>query len=127
VKFFERPAVGTVRKRFAWWPVKRTLIRFKYIPDPTQNLIPFEPGWHEALHLPTGFTTGGRPKPIPTAAEKMRMGGYVRPCQYGAVTTDDGWRWLEWVVDKLEMESDQKSKWRPMELPKQWSLFHEYN
>lgn len=118
MKFFQRPANHTVRKKFCWLP-KRVVVTdrdWKYKGEPA---IPFTPNWQDDFNY--GVTTKPNPK---------HCGGVVVPVQGTSVVLEDSWFWLEWCVEVMQItERDDgytKTGWRPMPLPKQWTLFYEY-
>ena len=123
MKFFKKPPIRSVRKRFAWLPVKQCIMHGMYVAHPDdKKLIPFEPGWHEKNNYPTS-----RAKPM--FAKSEHCGGMVHPVQWRTATVYDHWVWLDWVVEELTADHDDSPStyWRPYYLPKQWSIFHEYD
>lgn len=122
MKFFKGPPVGTVRKRFAWLPVRQLLFHGVYIADPMDPVqIPYTPGWNSNHGIPVGVRAA--------RATAGRSGGMVTPVTWATRTVYDHWAWLEWVVERrsTSRSAEDFADWQPYYLPRQWSLFYEYD
>lgn len=96
MRFFKKPPVGTIRKRFVWWPRRRTEFFIKVF-ELGQPAVPYVPGilGGNGLMPPgSGQSTGRRKAGAPTG------GGMVTP-SYRNQDVRSYWVWLEWVLEEL--------------------------
>jgi hypothetical protein len=131
MKFFKRPPLQTVRRRFLWWPKKVVYVEYGYHPIPGAEKVKFYPGWYD--QGPGGFTVPSHSFAAanwpPRNVKPEHCGGMVVPVQHELKKTIDAWVWLEYVLEELQMTSlgDRSySKWWPTAHRKQWNLWHEY-
>ncbi len=131
MKFFKRPPLDTVRRRFLWWPEKVVRFEYAYRPIPGAEKIRFYPGWYDTgvsglLH--PGHTNQSTRWP-PVGVKQERCGGMVAPVVGGMRSLHNEWIWLEYVLEELQVvnHTDRSNTvWRPAEHRKQWNLWHEY-
>jgi hypothetical protein len=129
MKFFRKPPLNTIRKRFTWWPTHHVSFQGVLKPVVGASLIPFVPGFHNQNSL----------LPPPTPRKKNMRGqatggGMVMaPVEWTTETPDNCWMWLEWVLEKHEQFHRDNgyglpgTRWNPMVCPQQWNLWHEYD
>jgi hypothetical protein len=122
---FQRPAVGSRRKRFAWLPRRVCVVVSEYRPMQGWTLIPFVPGWNQGIGVPPGHNySAGR---VPGTG-----GGMVAsPVTHVYENELDGWMWLEWFVEELKISYDGGSnsystRWEEIGTQRQWNLWYEY-
>jgi len=124
---FSRPPIGTVRKRFAWWPKHATVISGKYVPEKNATMVPFFWGFHNPGPAAFPYSAPRKNKKPPTS------GTVLAPVMYVQNSWLDGWIWLEWYVEELEASyrgvggETSITVWRMKPPTKQWNAFHEYD
>ncbi len=133
MKFFRKPPLFTVRRRFAWWPRKLLEIREKWFAIGAEQVF-YEPGWHQNYGAPVGYTAlasrYGRNKPArPPVPTNL---GRVTPVEFKPVNWFDHWIWLEHYLEFYDSSTSYPgaptdSLWRHFVMPEQWNLWHEYD
>ncbi|MGO9596860.1 MAG: hypothetical protein ACLP7Q_02440 [Isosphaeraceae bacterium] len=122
---FQKPPLGTVRKRFAWLPRKAAVYAGDLQPMKGWKLIPFTPGCLQAPGLAYPAPARGGPR--------ATGGGMVaHPVAWQSTNEFDGWMWFEWYVEELQVRNDYNtnstfSTWMVIGTRRQWNLWHEYD
>lgn len=124
MRFFQKPMIGTLRKRFTWWPTKVLIVTTKMTAVRGAAPIPYLPG-----------VSGNYPQTLSFArhAKKPTGGGTYIPVEHKSINRTDCWLWLEPYLAVYEFQSTGyrqgpvKTGWQPYPLPKQWNVFYEYD
>ena len=132
MKFFRKPLVNSVRKRFAWLPHKMYEMRGKWIAT-GQPDINYEPGWHyngpSALNFssPPRHTASSRRRGVAASVPNM---GRVTPVSMEPVNWYDHWIWLEHYLERLNAGHNGAhgvTQWIHCPMPEQWNVWDEYS
>jgi hypothetical protein len=134
MKFFRRPPLNSVRRRFAWWPTRITLFNYGYRPIKGAEPIKFYPGWTDDLGgfgVPNKYPSPAYPSVANRNIRQELCGGMVVPVTHMSEAVNDEWVWLEWNLEQLSTMSDRngnnmRTGWIPTLHRKQWNLWHEY-
>jgi hypothetical protein len=128
MRFFRKPPLNTIRKRFTWWPTYHVSFRGEMRPVVGAKLIPFVPGFHNQNGLLA-------PPPSKKNILGQATGGgmVMAPVEWTTETPDNCWMWLEWILERHEQFHRDNgyglagTRWNPMVCPQQWNLWHEYD
>lgn len=131
MKFFRKPLVGSVRKRFAWLPHKLVEMRGRMVAITGAVPIPYEQGWSRNIQFSSmSVQTNHRYPGGKSAAKQKRNEGMVIPVELKAVNWYDHWIWLEHYLQHNLMDIGSRgarTRWQHYPMPEQWNLFHEYD
>ena len=135
MKFFRKPPLGTVRKKFSWLPHKGMLLEYEYRPIEGAEKVRFHPGWVDNGPSGIGPVMGIPAAPAmawpPRHVKPAHCGGWVVPVRHECNAQRDYWVWLEYRLEELvpiqhRHRDEPTSEWRPTLHRKQWNLWHEY-
>ncbi len=134
MKFFRKPPLGTIRKKFSWLPHKVVLFEYEYRPIEGAEKVRFHPGWADNGPSGIGLITGIPAAPAmawpPRHVKPEHCGGWVVPVRHEYNAKRDYWVWFEYRLEELapmqHRDNISTSVWQPTLHRKQWNLWHEY-